>query len=104
MRKAEIASLRWEDCDGESIRLQSENALSGTARLVPFEGELADLIARRKAVRQFKEKRNGDPVRLDLPSPLGTDLRLSQVMGYSLPEGGNPSPVSRFYGVVLSGK
>jgi integrase len=54
MRKGEIGSLRWEDFDGDCIRLRSEDAKNGTARLIPLEGELVDLIERRKAARQFK--------------------------------------------------
>ena len=56
MRKNEIASLRWEDVDGESIRLRAENAKSGTSRLIPFEGELAELMKRRKAARKVEIK------------------------------------------------
>jgi integrase len=56
MRKSEIASLAWEDVDGDCIRLRAENAKNGTARLIPLEGELSELIARRKAARQVKVK------------------------------------------------
>lgn len=74
MRKNEIASLRWEDVDGESIRLRAENAKSGTSRLIPFEGELGELIERRKTARQINTKdtvilsalifhRSGEPIR-----------------------------------------
>ena len=73
MRKGEIASLRWEDVDGGCIRLRAENAKNGTARLIPLEGELSELIARRSAARQVKVKetvmlsglifhRKGEPV------------------------------------------
>jgi integrase len=54
MRKSEIASLRWEDVDGDCIRLRAENAKNGKSRALPLEGELAELIARRKAARQVK--------------------------------------------------
>jgi integrase len=54
MRKGEIASLRWEDFDGDCIRLRAEDAKNGTARLIPLEGELVTLIERRKVTRQFK--------------------------------------------------
>jgi integrase len=74
MRKSEITSLRWEDVDGGCIRLRAENAKNGTARLIPLEGELADLIARRRTSRQIKVDetvvisalifhRNGEPIR-----------------------------------------
>lgn len=54
MRKGEIASLRWEDFDGDCVRLRAEDAKNGTARLVPLEGELVELIGRRKTAKQFK--------------------------------------------------
>jgi integrase len=54
MRKGEIASLRWEDVDGNELVLRGENAKNGEERVIPFEGELADLIERRKRARQFK--------------------------------------------------
>jgi integrase len=54
MRKGEIASLRWEDVDGNELVLRGENAKNGEERVIPFEGELADLIERRKLSRQFK--------------------------------------------------
>jgi integrase len=62
MRKSEIASLRWEDVDGDCIRLRAENAKNGNARLIPLEGELSKLMARRKVARQVKV--NGNPVML----------------------------------------
>jgi integrase len=52
MRKSEIASLAWEDVDGDVIRLRAENAKNGEARMIPLEGELAELVARRRAARQ----------------------------------------------------
>jgi integrase len=74
MRKSEIASLRWEDFDGDCIRLRAEDAKNGTARLVPLEGDLIDLTERRKIARKFKANevvamsalifhRNGKPIR-----------------------------------------
>jgi integrase len=74
MRKSEIASLRWEDVDGDCIRLRAENAKNGKSRALPLEGELAELIARRKVARQFKVHgtvvlsalifhRKGEPIR-----------------------------------------
>jgi integrase len=53
---------------------RAENAKSGTARLIPFEGEIAELMARRKAARKFKADsavvisalifhRKGEPIR-----------------------------------------
>jgi integrase len=54
MRKGEIASLAWEDVDGDCIRLRAENAKNGEARLIPLEGELQELIERRREARQVK--------------------------------------------------
>jgi integrase len=56
MRKSEIASLRWEDVTGDEICLRAETAKTGEGRTIPFEGELAELIERRKKARQFKVK------------------------------------------------
>ncbi len=54
MRKGEISSLKWDDYDGDCIRLRAEDAKNGTARLIPLEGELIELIERRKTSRKFK--------------------------------------------------
>jgi integrase len=54
MRKGEIASLRWEDLDGDVIRLRAENAKNGKARSIPLDGELERVIERRRAARQVK--------------------------------------------------
>jgi integrase len=54
MRKSEIASLGWQDVDGDVIRLRAENAKNGEARMIPLEGELAELIARRRDARQVE--------------------------------------------------
>jgi integrase len=74
MRKGEIASLAWEDVDGDCIRLRAENAKNGEARLIPLEGELQELIERRREVRQVNLSgtvmlaalifhREGEPIR-----------------------------------------
>jgi len=55
MRKGEIASLRWDDVEGETIRLRAENAKNGEARSVPVDGELAELIERRREARQVRK-------------------------------------------------
>jgi integrase len=89
MRKGEIISLRWEDLDGDCIRLRAEGAKNGTARLVPLEGELVQLIERRKTARQFKTNgvvvmsalifhRAGEPIREFLKS-WATACRLAGV-------------------------
>ncbi len=53
-RKGEIASLRWQDVDGDVIRLLPENSKNGEGLTVPLVGELADLMERRKAARRVK--------------------------------------------------
>ena len=56
MRRGEIASLRWEDVEGDVIRLRAENAKNGKARSVAVEGELAELMERRRVTRQVKNE------------------------------------------------
>jgi integrase len=53
-RKGEVASLRWEDVEGDVIRLRAENAKNGEPRSVMLCGQLADVIGRRKEQRQVK--------------------------------------------------
>lgn len=53
-RKGEIASLRWEDVDGDMIRLRAENSKNGEGRSITLEGELAEVIERRRAARRVK--------------------------------------------------
>ena len=55
-RKGEIASLRWEDVEGDVIRLRAEHSKNGEARSVTLDGELVDVMERRKAARQVKTK------------------------------------------------
>ena len=55
MRKGEIASLRWEDVEGDVIRLRAENAKNGKARSVAVVGELEVLMERRRAARRVKK-------------------------------------------------
>ena len=55
-RKGEIASLKWEDVEGDLVRLRGENSKNGEARSVTLSGDLADLIDRCKAQRQVKTK------------------------------------------------
>jgi integrase len=50
-RSGEIKSLLWEDVDGDCIRLRGENSKNGEGRLIVLEGELGDLIERRKTAR-----------------------------------------------------
>jgi integrase len=55
-RKGETASLRWEDVDGDVIRLRSVNSKNREGRTVPLVGELGDLMERRKAARRVVRK------------------------------------------------
>ena len=55
-RRGEIASLRWEDVEGDVIRLRAENAKNGEPRSVTLSGELGEIVKRRKAKRQVKTK------------------------------------------------
>jgi integrase len=50
-RKGEIASLRWADVEGDTVRLRAECAKNGEARTVTLNGELAEVMKRRKAAR-----------------------------------------------------
>ena len=58
-RKGEIASLRWEDVEGDVIRLRAENSKNREPRSLPLVGDLAELIERRKAARQVKTENGG---------------------------------------------
>ena len=53
-RRGEIASLGWEDVDGDTIRLRPENSKNGEGRTVTIDGELSELIERRKKARQVR--------------------------------------------------
>jgi integrase len=50
-RSGEIKSLIWPDVDGDCIRLRPENSKNGEGRVIMLEGELAELMERRKAAR-----------------------------------------------------
>ena len=53
-RKGEIASLRWEDIDGELLELRGEYAKNKEPRSVILSGNLEALIARRRAERKYE--------------------------------------------------
>ena len=72
-RKGEIASLRWEDVEIDVIRLREEDSKNEEPRSVPIEGDLQDLIERRKVARRVEKDntimlsdlvfhRDGEPV------------------------------------------
>lgn len=46
--KSEVGSLRWEDVDGDCMRLRGVNSKNGEGRSVVLGGALAELIERRK--------------------------------------------------------
>jgi integrase len=50
-RKSEVASVRWSDVSDGVIFLRSENSKNGESRTVIIDGELSELINRRKEAR-----------------------------------------------------
>jgi integrase len=50
-RKGEIASLRWSDVEDDVIRLRAENSKNREARQVVIDGDLVEIIKRRRALR-----------------------------------------------------
>jgi len=54
-RAGEIRSLAWVNVDGDVIRLRAEDAKGRKARLVPLEGELAELMERRAEARVYTD-------------------------------------------------
>jgi integrase len=90
-RKGEIASLRWADVDGDMIRLRAENSKNGEARSITIDGELADLMQRRKAARRVETKmgvifadlvfhHDGSPI-VDMRKAWATACRMAGVPG-----------------------
>ena len=54
MRRGEIASLRWSDVDGDTLKLAAEHSKNGQARVIPLAGEVGEIIKRRKAARRVE--------------------------------------------------
>ncbi len=54
-RKGEIRSLGWDDVDSDVVRLRAEDAKNGIARSVAIEGELLEIIERRRTARLYKK-------------------------------------------------
>jgi len=52
MRSGEIKSLEWSRTDSHTIRLRAVDAKTGKPRSVPIEGEIAEIIERRRALAQ----------------------------------------------------
>jgi integrase len=90
-RKGEIASLRWQDVEGDIIRLRAENSKNGEGRSVTLNGELEELIKRRRVARQVKTKtgallaelvfhHDGQPI-VDLRKAWATACKMANVQG-----------------------
>lgn len=50
-RKGEAASLRWSDIEDGIVRLRPENSKNGEARQIVIDGDLVQIIERRRAMR-----------------------------------------------------
>lgn len=90
-RKGEVASLRWEDVDGDTIRLRAQNSKNGEGRTITLDGELAHLIERRRSARRVKTKtedlvadlvfhHNGNAI-VDIRKAWATACRMAGVSG-----------------------
>lgn len=55
-RKGSIQSLRWTDVDDDVIRLRAENSKTRKAESLPIEGDLADIIERRRAGQVYEDE------------------------------------------------
>ena len=54
-----MRTLEWADVDDDAgvIRLRSEHSKNGESRILPIRGELAEVIARRSALRPLETRR-----------------------------------------------
>src|SRR5208283_5419754 len=101
-RRKEIKTLAWEDVEGDTIRLKGINAKTGEPRMVVLEGELAELMARRKAARPVTTA-TGDVMLADLVfhhqgQPIGDFRKAWQtacVSADSLRAGTSANPVAQ---------
>jgi len=55
MRKGEAGQLRWNMVHGDTLHIPANLCKNRTGRKLPIVGELAEILARRKATRSFKE-------------------------------------------------
>lgn len=55
-RKGALQSLKWSDVSDEVVYLRAENSKTRKPESVPLEGELRDIIERRRAARAWKGK------------------------------------------------
>jgi integrase len=73
-RKGEVASLRWSDVEDGVIRLRAANSKNREARQVVIDGDLTEIIKRRRALRAVETAvgtvlcdyifhRDGEPIR-----------------------------------------
>lgn len=67
-RKGEIASLGWADVDGKGrvIRLRPEASKNGQGRVVALEGELWEIIERRRGGREVRTPAGGTLLAADV--------------------------------------
>jgi integrase len=54
MRKGEIASLTWNDIEGDVLTLRGENSKNGESRSIPLVGQLAEIAKRRQSTRRVE--------------------------------------------------
>ena len=83
-RKGEIASLRWEDIDGELLELRGEYAKNKEPRSVILSGNLEALIARRRAERKYEAGGHWFLSEYVFHRKGQTNRRFSQIMGNNL--------------------
>ena len=57
MRKGEVQSLKWQNVTADTITLRAENSKNGEGRTIVLEGELAEVIERRRQARKVKDKK-----------------------------------------------
>jgi len=58
-RRGSIESLRWADIGEDVIYLRAENSKTRKAETVPLEGELAEIIKRRRALAILQDENGG---------------------------------------------
>jgi integrase len=56
MRRGEVQSLRWSDVHGDVITLRPENSKNSESRTIPLDGELDEVIERRRTARKVEAK------------------------------------------------
>ncbi len=89
MRKSEIASLTWDDLQGEVLTLQGEHAKNGEARNIPVAGEIAQILTAQDGA-DVRSERHKAVVLSDFPSQGRARARVPQVMGNRVQSGELP--------------